>query len=204
MFWKLLKTDWVIVVPVLLILSIGILVLYSLSTAGLEQAVFIKQIVFAVIGLIGMFAIALWDEREKKLVLARDRMGIKPLFYATLDDQLLFGSEIRAITAAGLPLTLNTDALNYYLSLLYIPAPHTIYNEVHKLKPGYILIFHNGKLETQRYWSLAQVDTLEDYSVQQLQKELRQLLLASVERQLVSDVPLGFFLSGGLDTAGGT
>src|SRR5215211_4413361 len=143
----------------------------------------------------GMFAIAVWDEEEKKLILARDRMGIKPLFYANLDDQLLFGSEIKAITAAGLNLTLNTDALNYYLSLLYIPAPHTIYKEIHKLKPGHILIFHHGKLELQRYWSLAQVHTVEDYSVTQLQKQLRQLLLASVERQLVSDVPLGFFLS---------
>jgi asparagine synthase (glutamine-hydrolysing) len=149
----------------------------------------------------GMFAIAVWDEKEKKLVLARDRMGIKPLFYANLKDQLLFGSEIKAIKAAGLSLTLNIDALNYYLSLLYIPAPYTIYNEIHKLKPGHILVFHNGKLDLQRYWSLAQVNTLEDYSVHQLQKQFRQLLLASVERQLVSDVPLGFFLSGGLDSS---
>ena len=149
----------------------------------------------------GMFAIALWDEKEQKLVLARDRMGIKPLFYASLQDQLLFGSEIKAIAAAGLHLTLNTDALNYYLSLLYIPAPHSIYNEIHKLKPGHILVFQNRKLETHRYWSLAQVQPLEDYSVNELQKQLKQLLIASVERQLVSDVPLGFFLSGGLDSS---
>ncbi|HSL47272.1 MAG TPA: asparagine synthase (glutamine-hydrolyzing) [Anaerolineales bacterium] len=149
----------------------------------------------------GMFAIALWDEREKKLVLARDRMGIKPLFYASLNDQLLFGSEIKAIRAAGPSLTLNTDALNYYLSLLYIPAPHTIYNEIHKLQPGHILVFQNGKLVLQRYWSLAEVNRFEDYSADELQKQLRQLLLASVERHLVSDVPLGFFLSGGLDSS---
>jgi asparagine synthase (glutamine-hydrolysing) len=109
---------------------------------------------------------------------------------------------MKAITAAGLPtLTFNTEALNYYLSLLYIPAPHTIYNEIHKLKPGHILVFHHGKVELQRYWSLAQVHTLEDYSVSELQKQLRQLLLTSVERHLVSDVPLGFFLSGGLDSS---
>jgi asparagine synthase (glutamine-hydrolysing) len=150
----------------------------------------------------GMFAIAVWDEKEKKLVLARDRMGIKPLFYAYLGDQLLFGSEIKAIIAAGSAnLTLNIDALNYYLSLLYIPAPHTIYNEIHKLLPGHLLVSHNGKLEIQRYWSLAQVSTFEDYSVTQLQKQLRDLLLGAVERQLVSDVPLGFFLSGGLDSS---
>jgi asparagine synthase (glutamine-hydrolysing) len=149
----------------------------------------------------GMFAIAVWDENEKKLVLARDRMGIKPLFYANLEDQLLFGSEIKAITAARPSLTLNMEALNYYLSLLYIPAPHTIYNEIHKLKPGHILVFHHGNIEIQRYWSLAHVQTLEEYSVNQLQDQLRQLLLASVERQLVSDVPLGFFLSGGLDSS---
>ena len=149
----------------------------------------------------GMFAIAVWDEKEKKLILARDRMGIKPLFYASLNDQLLFGSEIKAIKAAGLNLTLNTDALSYYLSLLYIPAPHTIYNEIHKLQPGHILISHNGKLEMQRYWNLAQVTTLEHYSIDELQKQLKQLLLAAVERQLVSDVPLGFFLSGGLDSS---
>jgi asparagine synthase (glutamine-hydrolysing) len=149
----------------------------------------------------GMFAIAVWDEKEKKLVLARDRMGIKPLFYAYLGDQLLFGSEMKAILATGPRLTLNTNALNYYLSLLYIPAPYTIYNEIHKLKPGHILVSQNGKMEIQRYWSLAQVDKLEDYPVSQLQKQLKQLLLASVERQLVSDVPLGFFLSGGLDSS---
>lgn len=149
----------------------------------------------------GMFAIAVWDEKERRLVLARDRMGIKPLFYAALEDQLLFGSELKAITAAGPNLTLNAEALNYYLSLLYIPAPHTIYNEIHKLKPGHILVFQSGKLEIQRYWSLAQVNPLENYSVHQLQKQLRQLLLAAVERQLVSDVPLGFFLSGGLDSS---
>ncbi|MDQ2693099.1 MAG: asparagine synthase (glutamine-hydrolyzing) [Chloroflexota bacterium] len=149
----------------------------------------------------GMFAIALWDEREQKLVLARDRMGIKPLFYANLNDELLFGSEIKAIRAAGLDLTLNTDALNYYLSLLYIPAPHTIYNEVSKLKPGHILVFQRGNLETHRYWSLTQAEPFENYSTLELQKQLRQLLLASVERQLVSDVPLGFFLSGGLDSS---
>ena len=149
----------------------------------------------------GMFAIAVWDEKEKKLVLARDRMGIKPLFYGTFEDQLLFGSELKAIAAAGPNLTLNVEALNYYLSLLYIPAPHTIYNEIHKLKPGHILVCQDGRLEIQRYWSLAHVNPLEDYSVHQLQKQLRQLLLAAVERQLVSDVPLGFFLSGGLDSS---
>lgn len=149
----------------------------------------------------GMFAIAVWDEKEKKLVLARDRMGIKPLFYANLADQLLFGSEMKAIMASGPSLTLNTEALNYYLSLLYIPAPYTIYNEIHKLKPGHILVFQHGKLELQRYWSLAEVHTVENYSANELQKQLRELLLASVERQLVSDVPLGFFLSGGLDSS---
>ena len=149
----------------------------------------------------GMFAIALWDEREQKLILARDRMGIKPLFYASLNDQLLFGSEMKAIRAAGLNLTLDTDALNYYLSLLYIPAPHTIYNEIHKLKPGHILVLQNGTLETHRYWSLTQAQPFEGYSVRELHTQLRDLLLASVERQLVSDVPLGFFLSGGLDSS---
>jgi asparagine synthase (glutamine-hydrolysing) len=149
----------------------------------------------------GMFAIAVWDEKERRLVLARDRMGIKPLFYAAFEDQLLFASEIKAIAAAGPSLTLNAEALNYYLSLLYIPAPHTIYNEIHKLKPGHILVVQHGKLDVQRYWSLAHVHPLEEYSVHELQKQLRELLVAAVERQLVSDVPLGFFLSGGLDSS---
>jgi asparagine synthase (glutamine-hydrolysing) len=149
----------------------------------------------------GMFAIAVWDEKEKRLVLARDRMGIKPLFYATIGDQLLFGSEIKAIREAAPNLTLNTDALNYYLSLLYIPAPYTIYNEIHKLKPGHILVFEKGIVEVQRYWTLTQVSPLENYSENELKRQLRQLLLASVEVQLVSDVPLGFFLSGGLDSS---
>ncbi len=150
----------------------------------------------------GMFAIAVWDAVERRLVLARDHLGIKPLYYAALPDRLLFGSEIKAILADDLRPTLDLDALSVYLSLLYIPAPYSIYREIRKLEPGHTLVWQAGHTEVRPYWDLASVTPLQPpYDVDRLQSELRARLAAAVQQQLIADVPLGIFLSGGLDSS---
>src|SRR5256712_2372720 len=151
----------------------------------------------------GMFAIGLWDEARRQLVLARDRLGIKPLFYAHLPDRLLFGSEIKAILADGLHPTIDLHALSHYLSLLYIPAPYTIYREVRKLEAGHILIWQGGQITIRRYWdlSLVQPSGVDHRQSPDVQAELLELLTDAVRCHLIADVPLGVFLSGGLDSS---
>lgn len=151
----------------------------------------------------GMFAIALWDENRRRLVLARDRVGIKPLYYAQLSDRILFGSEIKAILAEGLQPTVDLQALSHYLSLLYIPAPYSAYQEIRKLEPGHILIWEDGRVVIRSYWDLTQIQPYEDcrQRVADLQSELYDLMTDAVRRHLISDVPLGVFLSGGLDSS---
>ncbi len=149
----------------------------------------------------GMFAIAVWDAAARRLVLARDHVGIKPLYYALLPDRLLFGSEIKAILAAAPPLSLDLDALSLYLSLLYIPAPYSIYREVRKLEPGHTLVWQDGQSRVAPYWTLADVAPLRPpYALPDLHAEARSLLADAVKSQLVADVPLGVFLSGGVDS----
>lgn len=151
----------------------------------------------------GMFAIALYDRNEKRLTLARDRAGEKPLYYYMSDNKLAFCSELKSLAEAfeisreGI----NKDALNQYLSLTYIPAPLTIYNNVYKLLPGHFLSFKKGKIETHPYWKLktSESEMIEDYDTCKM--ELRNRLFKSVERQMISDVPLGAFLSGGIDSS---
>src|SRR5881628_3491793 len=126
----------------------------------------------------GMFAIGLWDETRRRLVLARDRLGIKPLFYSHLPDRLLFGSEIKAILADGLQPTTDLDALSHYLSLLYIPAPYTIYREIRKLEAGHILVWKDGQRTIRRYWdlSLVQPSAMEHRRPGDIEAELLDLL----------------------------
>lgn len=149
----------------------------------------------------GMFAIALWDETEQQLVLCRDRVGIKPLYYTTQPDGLIFGSEIKAILAAGVPATIDLQALSDYLSLMYIPGSRSIYREIRKLPPACTLMWRPNGYKIKRYWDLRENSGRRDISARQAEAELRDLLLASVEQQLAADVPLGFFLSGGLDSS---
>lgn len=151
----------------------------------------------------GMFAIALWDESRRQLVLVRDRLGIKPLFYAQLADRFLFGSEMKAILADGLEPTIDLPALGHYLSLLYIPAPHTIYREIRKLEAGHILTWQGGQTTLRRYWDLSQVQpsAVAHRRSGAIQAELLGLLTDAVRCHLISDVPLGVFLSGGLDSS---
>ncbi|WP_134702543.1 asparagine synthase (glutamine-hydrolyzing) [Ammoniphilus sp. YIM 78166] len=151
----------------------------------------------------GMFALALYDIKEKRLILARDRAGEKPLYYYRNGNRLAFCSELKSlikvfdISKEGI----NREALNQYLSLTYIPAPLTIYNKVYKLMPGHFLSYKEGDIKVQSYWDFrpSSRNFIEDYD--QCKTELRKRLFESVERQMVSDVPLGAFLSGGIDSS---
>lgn len=148
----------------------------------------------------GMFAIALWDESEQRLLLCRDRMGIKPLYYSVSRDGIVFGSEIRAILAAGVRTTLDPQALSDYLSLMYIPGPRSIYREIRKLPPAATLVWHRGTHAVRTYWRLADTPQRGDLTATTARQTLRRLLVESVRRHLVADVPVGFFLSGGIDS----
>jgi asparagine synthase (glutamine-hydrolysing) len=149
----------------------------------------------------GMFAVALWDEERQQLILSRDRAGIKPLYYALKSNRLIFGSEIRAILAAGGATTIDPQALTSYLSLAYIPGPRTIYSEIRKLEPGRTLQWRAGAYTLRRYWDLADVPRHDDISAETARETVRDLLSESVEEHLMADVPVGFFLSGGIDSS---
>jgi asparagine synthase (glutamine-hydrolysing) len=149
----------------------------------------------------GMFAFALWDRRKGRLFIARDRLGIKPLCYALVDNRLIFGSEIKAVLAAGdIPREVDLFALDQYFALRYIPAPYTIWRAVRKLPPGHRLVYETGQVQITRYWDLQFVPD-ETVDEDTWAEGLRERLATAVQRRLVSDVPLGAFLSGGLDSS---
>lgn len=148
----------------------------------------------------GMFALALWDSEHKRLVLARDRIGIKPLFFSVTKQGLVFGSELKAIMAyPGLPLDLDLVSLDQFLALEYVPAPRTIFKDIHKLEPGHKLVHEAGRTHIESYWRLRPRELPGDD--QELAEQLRDLIEDSVRLRLVSDVPLGAFLSGGIDSS---
>lgn len=150
----------------------------------------------------GMFAFAIYDLKEKKWILARDRTGEKPLYYSVNSDRAVFASELKSITNTGLiKKEIDTVALSQYFQLTYIPAPLTIFTAVKKLPPGHFMtITADGKVTVSAYWSLvAEAD--ETISYESYKKTLRELLISSVERRMISDVPLGAFLSGGFDSS---
>jgi len=149
----------------------------------------------------GMFAFALWDERQQKLLLARDRLGQKPLFYARDGSDFLFGSEIKAILALHHKKPeLDPLAMHDYLSLRFIPPPHTIFKHIQKLPPAHTLVFQNGHIRLRRYWHLSFREKLA-LSESEILEALRERLKRTVESHLISDVPVGAFLSGGLDSS---
>ena len=149
----------------------------------------------------GMFALALWDARERTLFLARDRLGKKPLYYAEIDGGLLFGSEPKALLAhPRCPRELDHEALGRYLAVEYVPAPHSIFAGVRKLPPAHILVWRAGSTKVERYWSL-RFDPDETRSDEEWSLELRERLRESVRLRLMADVPLGAFLSGGIDSS---
>ena len=149
----------------------------------------------------GMFALALWDGQNRRLVLARDRMGEKPLFYAVRDGSLIFGSELNAIRShPAVNAEIDPVALSQYLALEYVPAPRTILKDVRKLEAGEALVVENGGMRTFRYWQL-RPRVEEGRSYPQAVAQLRTSLEHAVESRLMSDVPIGVFLSGGIDSS---
>ncbi len=149
----------------------------------------------------GMFAFALWDEQRKRLVVARDRVGKKPLFYCLTENGMSFASELAALVEdPSVPRQIDPSSLDCYLAYGYIQAPYSIWRDVRKLPPGHTLVWEDGKADVSRYWAL-DYSSKTDAELPELEGELRALVHASVERRMVADVPLGAFLSGGVDSA---
>ncbi len=149
----------------------------------------------------GMFAFAIWDERSQSLYLVRDRLGIKPLYWTVLNGRLIFGSEIKAILAhRDVPLAVREDALSDYLTFLYVPAPKTMFRDIFKLEPGHWLRFDANGVHSQQYWDLEPAGPL-SLTEDELHQGITDRLAESVRMRLVSDVPLGAFLSGGVDSS---
>jgi asparagine synthase (glutamine-hydrolysing) len=149
----------------------------------------------------GMFGIAVWDSRHRVLLLARDRVGIKPLHYAVVNGRLYFGSEIKSIlVAADVAPRIDPAALDHYLTFLYSPADTSIFAGVEKLPPGHLLRWERGLLQVRRYWELP-VEVCQPASESEAVEALREVLRDAVRSHLMSDVPLGAFLSGGVDSS---
>ena len=150
----------------------------------------------------GMFAFALWDKNKKKLLIARDRFGEKPLYYGVFDNQLIFASEPKVLLQhPAVKTEINTDALRSYLSFDYVPAPNSIYKNIYKLPAAHLLILEKGEVKTRRYWNLSFHRNGNVPTIEKAADELRELLADAVRMRLVSDVPLGILLSGGVDSS---
>jgi asparagine synthase (glutamine-hydrolysing) len=150
----------------------------------------------------GMFAFGLWDQKKQRLWLCRDRVGIKPLVYSWDGDRLLFASEIKALLVdRTVDKELDREALMLYLAFNYVPAPRTMFRGIRKLAPGCSLVLEDGKLAVSRYWSLPQTpDRSDPADVGRLQRRLVDTLSAAVSGCMLADVPVGAFLSGGIDS----
>ncbi|MGC2196831.1 MAG: asparagine synthase (glutamine-hydrolyzing) [Terriglobales bacterium] len=150
----------------------------------------------------GMFAIALYDERTQSLLLARDRLGKKPLHYALHQGRLLFGSEIKAILAVAPELAeVNPEGLLQYFYFGFIPDPHTAFKQIHKLPPAHLMEYANGQIKIREYWDVPEYGTHPAISEQECLEELERRLEEAVRIRLISDVPLGALLSGGVDSS---
>lgn len=149
----------------------------------------------------GMFAFAIWDERAKSLFLARDRVGKKPLLYAQLNGQLVFGSEFMALLQhPDVSRDVNYEAIHHYLSFMCVPAPLTAYQAIRKLQPGHSLLWKNGEIKLERYWQLDFSHKI-SISEEEAGERVVDLLRDAVRVRLMSEVPLGAFLSGGIDSS---
>jgi asparagine synthase (glutamine-hydrolysing) len=149
----------------------------------------------------GMFALAIWDERRRILLLARDRLGKKPLFYRFDGTRLLFGSEPKAILSyPGVSAEPDLEAINHYLGFGYVPSPFSAFKGIKKLAPANTLLFHDSKIQIQRYWRLAYGPKLA-IDEQEACGELIRRLTEATRIRMISDVPLGAFLSGGIDSS---
>ena len=149
----------------------------------------------------GMFAVALWSAKQKRLILARDRMGIKPLYIHHRGEDIVFGSELKTIFAhPEVDRCIDLTALHYYLSLNYVPCPHTLVQGIEKLPPGHLLEWQDGRVRTEAYWR-PRFEPQEHRSIESASEELDVLLRQSMRDHLISDVPLGLWLSGGVDSS---
>ena len=150
----------------------------------------------------GMFAFALWDEPKRRLLLVRDRLGVKPLYYCTTPSGITFGSEIKSLLEdPDVPRDWGAEALDAYLTLQYVPSPQTIYRSIWKLPPGHLLVAERGAVSTRRYWDLTFTGDGRAEREDEYLEQLDALVNESVKLRLVSDVPLGAFLSGGIDSS---
>jgi asparagine synthase (glutamine-hydrolysing) len=150
----------------------------------------------------GMFAFALWDGRSHSLFMARDRMGKKPLHYACTHDGIVFASEIKALLSHPMvSREIDLNSLNKYLTYEYVPAPNSIFKSIKKIEPGHYLVVHKGEIQSTQYWDIPLSDyPVVDKTEEEYIEELRAILERSVKARLVADVPVGVFLSGGIDS----
>lgn len=150
----------------------------------------------------GMFAFALWDKNQKTLFLARDRIGKKPLHYAFIDSGIAFASEIKALLRhPQVSREIDLKSLSKYLTYEYVPAPNSIFKAIKKLEAGYYLLYREGKTQLSQYWDIPLTDNPISYRTEaEYVEELREILEKAVRRRLVADVPVGVFLSGGIDS----
>ncbi len=147
---------------------------------------------------VGMFAFAFWDLNTETLLLARDHLGVKPLYVYRDERRILFGSEIRALLEhPACPCTINPNAIGLYLECQYIPSPHTIYQKIQKVPPATVLRYKNGSLDQRLFWTPSYFPKCEENAEEVLEKKLRE----SIRSMLIADVPLGAFVSGGIDSS---
>jgi asparagine synthase (glutamine-hydrolysing) len=150
----------------------------------------------------GDFAIALWDENQRQLVLARDRIGVKPLYYTIQNGRLIFASEIKAILAhPSISREMDEESLYHYLTFLTTPAPRTLFAGIYKLPAGCLLVCDSrGDIQITRYWDAVVQQPAQELSEAETAREVLRLLTESIEKRMMSDVPFGVFLSGGIDS----
>ena len=155
----------------------------------------------AIARLRGMFGLAIWDLRSRTLLVARDRIGIKPIYYAEANGRLYFGSELKSLLQApDVPRAIDLDALDHYLSFLYTPRDGSIFSSVRKLPPGHVLTWRDGRVTIDQYWSIPAAESFRGTEADAV-AQLRAVLSDAVRCHLLSDVPLGAFLSGGIDSS---
>ena len=148
----------------------------------------------------GIFAFVIWDRAKRELFLARDHIGVKPLYYYLDGRKFIFSSEIKSILECGVPRRLNREAFNHYLRVLYVPEPLTMFCGIYKFPQASYGFLRDGKLTIEKYWS-AEPGNYLDISKLHLEEELRNRMRQAVKTQLISDKPLGLYLSGGIDSS---
>jgi asparagine synthase (glutamine-hydrolysing) len=150
----------------------------------------------------GMFAFALWDKRRRRLIVARDRIGKKPLFYTRTPGGVTFASEFAAlITDDSVPRDVDAEAIDCFLAYGYVPAPLSIFRAVRKLPPAHVLVLEDGALSLERYWRLDYSSKLSVSDPRELHEPIQEMLRKATQRRMIADVPLGAFLSGGIDSS---